>query len=117
MKRKTWFEKYKASEKRRFDKMEKRRLTLKNPVYAITPLEHGNGGWCGATIHGVYELDWILKRNPVKLFHDGFYQPMWGTLIRLNNIPDANNPLYTWEHDEYCWVKQEKLEEIGINRL
>ena len=81
MKNKTWLEKYEAKEKKRFEKMEAKRLTLKNPVYVITPMEHGNGGWCGKTVHGVYELDWILKRNPIKMFEDGYYEPMWGSEI------------------------------------
>lgn len=104
---KTWYEKYKAKENKRFDKMEAKRLTIENTVYVITPMEHGNGGWCGATIHGVYELDWILKRNPVKMFHDGYYKPAWGSKIVLNNIQNANYPMYEFDHeDTLTWVKQ-----------
>ena len=104
---KTWHDKYKAQEKRRFEKMEAKRLTLKNPVYVITPMEHGNGGWCGQTIHGVYELDWILRRNPVKMFHDGYYEPMWGSQIRLSLVQEVNKPLYKYDHeDTYRWIKE-----------
>ena len=103
---KTWYEKHKAKEKKRFDKMEAKRVTLKNPVYVITPWEHGNGGWCGATIHGVYELEWILRRNPVKMFHNNHYDPSWGSQIVLNNIQDANYPMYKFDHeDTHTWVK------------
>lgn len=91
---------YQRREKKRLEKIEKKKARLKNPVYVITPEEHGNGGWYGYTVHGVYELDWILKRNPVKMFHDGYYEPMFGSEIRLCKDKDPNKPLYRYDHEE-----------------
>lgn len=97
---------YQRREKRRLAKIEEKKAKLKNPVYVITPEEHGNGGWCGYTVHGVYELDWILKRNPVKMFHEDYYEPMFGSEIRLTKEKDLNKPLYRFDHGETnCWIK------------
>jgi hypothetical protein len=74
-------------------------------VNLIMPLEHGNGGWYGQKVLASGRLEDFLKINPVLTYLDGYYDPMFGSHLRLSYTTDANFPIYIWNHEDNRWEK------------
>ncbi len=67
-------------------------------------MEHGNGGWCGSTVHDVVSAQRVLKLNPVEVYFRGYYEPSWGSQIRACRTKDVNRPVYLYDHENGRWL-------------
>lgn len=104
----SWCEQYQRKLARKREALENKRLRIlstgQKPVYIIEPHEHGNGGWCGQTIHGVFSLRRALKINPIEKFCDGYYEPFFGSQIGICGKPDINTALFVYDENQ-GWTK------------
>jgi hypothetical protein len=73
---------------------------MTNHVYLIMPLEHGNGGWYSYEVLDELPLDRLLAINPVETYLDGYYEPMFGSQLRICKDKNPNNPIFLWDHEE-----------------
>lgn len=69
------------------------------------PYEHGNGGCYGSEVLAHVSSEWILKQDPVALYLEGDYDPMFGSRLRLCWSKDPNDAVYLWDHEERRWEK------------
>ena len=75
--------------------------------FLITPSCHGNGGWCGFTIHRAALLAELLKLNPGKmgLAGDGEFGD---DRARICRVPDPNKALIIWDREDVVWTRNGK---------
>jgi hypothetical protein len=69
-------------------------------VYLIMPLEHGNGGWYGYEVLAELPLNELLLIDPVLTYLNGYYNPMFGSQLRICRVKNPNHPMFLWEHEE-----------------
>lgn len=74
-------------------------------LFLIQPLEHGNGGWHGYNVLSHVTEKWMLKRNPVKIYLNNYYNPMFGSQLRLCKSKDPNDCIYLFDHEDNTWIK------------
>jgi len=73
-------------------------------LFLIMPREHGNDGWCGSTVLTHVTPKWMLRRDPVKTYLRGHYEPMFGSQLRLCKTKDPNDAAYLYDHEERKWL-------------
>ncbi len=78
--------------------------TRNTKLYLVAPSEHGNGGWCGSSTLAYVTPKWMLARDPVVLYCDGHYAPMFGSQLRLCKTEDPNDAVYLWDHHDNMWL-------------
>ena len=81
----------------------------KQMVYLIEPLEHGNGGLYGSDVIAKLELKEALKINPIEVYFDNFYEPEFGSFLKLCKNPNLNDVIYNFNHYDNVWEKCENV--------
>ncbi len=73
--------------------------------FLITPSCHGNGGWCGYTIHRAASLPELLRLHPGKmgLAGDGEFGD---DRARICRIPDPNKGIILWDREDGRWTNR-----------
>ncbi len=79
-------------------------MKTKKKLYLVMPLEHGNGGWHGWKTLAHVTPEWMLRRNPVNIYLDGYYEPMFGSMLRLCTTENPNDAAHLFDHEEGIWM-------------
>lgn len=68
------------------------------------PLEHGNGGWYGSELIATADYMEFLTKDPVEEFLDSYYEPAFGSQLRICKDENPNHPLFLFDHIDRCWL-------------
>lgn len=99
-----WSDGYKLEKDRKNAVLAAKAKRITRPLWIVTPSEHGNGGWCGSTVHDVMSRRAVLRCNPVEAYENGYYNPIFGSHIRACSKPDPNAAVYLWDHEAGRWL-------------